>query len=153
MQKVNSDQKSTVNRSKSTGWRQQADQWWRQQMITRWHKQVTSARADVRDDVSKLPGGVWGAWINFAKTLTGAWRHVNCPMMPFLRRWWRSKKDDSYGVGGNKTEDTLVAREARGSTSPKLWPARGGAWMVRCGCFWRRCVGRLNIYPMIGLMS
>ena len=58
--------------------------------------------------------------------------------------WWsRQQQDWSYPGGVWSAWHYL----------PKLWPVRGGTWMVRYGCFWRLCVERLKIYTVIYLMS
>ena len=60
-----------------------------------------------RQQDRRYPGGAWGAWINFAETLTGAWQRVGGQMWMFLAVVCRSIEylhdDRSYVlIGGQR---------------------------------------------------
>ena len=76
------------------------------------------------------PSGAWGAWINFAEILGGAWRCVDCPMRPILLRWYRSEKDDSDDGGGELIGAILMACETTAESLTGAWQRVDGQMMM-----------------------
>ena len=148
MQKVNYGQKSTIKRKVNK---------WRQQMRWRWRKQVTSARADFAGMTSKM----MSAGNPIARGAREARRSTSPKFRAAREGTWTIRWSRFFSDDVDRRRTILMVSTATRSEMP-WWNMRHveffaetltGAWMVRCGCFWRRCVERLKIYVVICLMS